>query len=165
MTNNITVVELAVEMTIAWLENDKNRASVHDVPLVLRAMHDAIANLSTNAGGRAATRSDEEYVPMVSVKKSLADRNHIISLINGKPYKTLRRHLTDNGLTPKEYRERYGLRADYPIVSEAYREFRSAMAKKIGLGRKPDALSLAVPEPMKAKLGLRIEDSEPRESE
>ena len=58
-------------------------------------------------------------------------------MIDGKPYKTLRRHLTGHGLTPDDYRQRYGLKADYPMVAEAYSEARRDMAKKIGLGRKP----------------------------
>ena len=57
-------------------------------------------------------------------------------MIDGKPYKTLRRHLSTNGLTPEEYRERYGLRKDYPMVSESYSTARREMAHKIGLGRK-----------------------------
>jgi len=57
-------------------------------------------------------------------------------MIDGKPYKTLRRHLSGHGLTPEEYRERYGLKPDYPMVAESYSEARRAMAKKIGLGRK-----------------------------
>ena len=60
-------------------------------------------------------------------------------MIDGKPYKTLRRHLATHGMTPAEYRERYGLKADYPMVAENYSESRRAMAKKIGLGRKPGA--------------------------
>jgi predicted transcriptional regulator len=78
-----------------------------------------------------------EYTPAVSVRKSLASKDHIISMIDGKPYKTLRRHLAGHGLTPQEYRERYGLKSDYPMVAESYSEARRAMAKKIGLGRKP----------------------------
>ena len=62
---------------------------------------------------------------------------HIISLIDGKPYKALRRHLSGHGLTPDEYRARYGLKPDYPMVSESYFQVRRDMAKKIGLGRKP----------------------------
>jgi predicted transcriptional regulator len=73
----------------------------------------------------------------VSVRKSLASPDHIISMIDGKPYKTLRRHLAGHGLTPEQYRERYKLKADYPMVAAAYSESRRAMAKKIGLGRKP----------------------------
>ena len=58
-------------------------------------------------------------------------------MIDGKPYKTLRRHLSTYGLTPEEYRARYGLKSDYPMVSPNYSEARRAMAKRIGLGRKP----------------------------
>jgi predicted transcriptional regulator len=67
----------------------------------------------------------------------LASKEHIISMIDGRPYKTLRRHLSTHGLTPEEYRERYKLKADYPMVSESYSQVRRDMAKKIGLGRKP----------------------------
>jgi predicted transcriptional regulator len=56
-------------------------------------------------------------------------------MIDGKSYKTLRRHLATNGMTPAEYRERYNLKADYPMVAATYSESRRAMAKKIGLGR------------------------------
>jgi predicted transcriptional regulator len=57
-------------------------------------------------------------------------------MIDGKPYKTLRRHLSTHGLTPAEYRARYGLEPDYPMVAPAYSEHRRAMAHKIGLGAK-----------------------------
>ena len=80
-----------------------------------------------------------EYTPAVTARKSLASKDHIISMIDGKPYKTLRRHLATHGMTPAEYRERYGLKPDYPMVAENYSESRRAMAKKIGLGRKPGA--------------------------
>lgn len=135
MPTKTSILELAAEMTIAWLSNPNNRATVNEVPLVLRSMHDAVANLSTptDSGGPEAPKS--EYTPAVSVRKSLANPAYIISLIDGKPYKALRRHLTMNGLTPDEYRERYGLKPDYPIVSEDYSEVRRAMAKKNGLGR------------------------------
>jgi len=74
---------------------------------------------------------------VVTARKSLASPDHIISMIDGKPYKTLRRHLATNGMTPVEYRERYGLKADYPIVAPTYSEARRTIAKGIGLGRKP----------------------------
>lgn len=73
----------------------------------------------------------------MSVRKSLASKDHIISLIDGKPYKTLRRHLSGHNLTPETYRERYGLKPDYPMVAENYSKARREMAQKIGLGRKP----------------------------
>jgi predicted transcriptional regulator len=69
----------------------------------------------------------------------LASKDHLISLIDGKPYKALKRHLSGHGLTPAEYRERFGLKPDYPMVAENYAEMRRGLAKKIGLGRKPGA--------------------------
>lgn len=60
-------------------------------------------------------------------------------MIDGKPYRTLRRHLSTHGLTPEEYRARYKLAKDYPMVAPSYSEARRDMAKKIGLGRKPGA--------------------------
>ncbi|RSU50900.1 MucR family transcriptional regulator [Sphingomonas sp. S-NIH.Pt15_0812] len=138
MTEQTNIVELATELTIAWLSNPSTRTSSEDVPAFLRSMHNALANLSSPEANTPEP-SNEDVIPAVSVRKSLASRDHIISMIDGKPYKTLRRHLATNGLTPQEYRERYGLKADYPMVAPAYSESRSAMAKTIGLGRKPKA--------------------------
>ncbi|MEO6624496.1 MAG: MucR family transcriptional regulator [Burkholderiaceae bacterium] len=73
----------------------------------------------------------------MTVRRSLSSKDHIISLIDGKPYKTLRRHLSGHGLTADDYRKRYGLKPDYPMVSPGYSQVRSDLAKKIGLGRKP----------------------------
>jgi hypothetical protein len=73
-------------------------------------------------------------MPAVSVRKSLASPDHIISLIDGKPYKTLKRHLTSRGLTPEEYRQRYNLPANYPMVAPSFAAARKAIAEKIGLG-------------------------------
>ncbi|UVO51762.1 MucR family transcriptional regulator [Sphingomonas sp. SUN019] len=130
-------VELATELTIAWLSNPNTRASGEDVPAFLQQMHEAVSKLSGVVQSETVVESASDFTPAVSVRKSLASKDHIISLIDGKPYKTLRRHLTGQGLTPAEYRQRYGLKADYPMVAETYSEARRAMAKKIGLGRKP----------------------------
>lgn len=73
---------------------------------------------------------------MVSARKSLASSDHIMSMIDGKKYRSLKRHLTSSGLTPAQYRERYKLKAGYPIDAPAYSEARRAMAKTIRLGRK-----------------------------
>ena len=137
-------VELATELTIAWLSNPNTRTSADDVPAFLSQMHASVASL---VGGSqpALTPVEEskEYTPAVTVRKSLANPDVIISMIDGKPYKTLRRHLATNGMTPSEYRERYGLKADYPMVATTYSESRRAMAKKIGLGRKPGQTNAA----------------------
>ncbi|EZP53364.1 MULTISPECIES: MucR family transcriptional regulator [Sphingomonas] len=141
---SISPVELATELTVAWLSNSNNRVSADDVPAFLQRMHDTVVALSTGSakGGDDAAPA-QDYTPAVSVRKSLASRDHIISMIDGKPYKTLRRHLATNGMTPDEYRARYGLKADYPMVAPAYSESRSAMAKTIGLGRKPGQTNAA----------------------
>jgi predicted transcriptional regulator len=136
--NSLNAVELATELTIAWLGNQNNRVSAEDVPAFLRTMHATVTELG---GGAAATESEDaaasqEFAPAVSVRKSLASKDHIISMIDGKPYRTLRRHLSTHGLTPEDYRRRYNLKPDYPMVAESYSEQRRAMAKKIGLGAK-----------------------------
>lgn len=133
-------VELATELTIAWLGNQNNRIAADEVPAFLRTMHATINELSSGSsaandeqnGGEAR----EEFVPAVSVRKSLGSKDHIISMIDGKPYRTLRRHLSTHGLTPEEYRARYNLKPDYPMVAESYSAQRREMAKKIGLGSK-----------------------------
>lgn len=130
-------VELATELTIAWLSNPNTRASADEVPGFLQKMHEAVAGLSTSGATNEASEPAQEYSPAVSTRKSLASKDHIISMIDGKRYKTLRRHLSGHGLTPDDYRKRYNLRADYPMVAENYSQARRDMAKKIGLGRKP----------------------------
>ena len=135
MTTETNAVELATELTIAWLGNPNTRTSADDVPGFLQSMHAAVARLASPTE-TATPASGQEHVPAVSARKSLASPNHILSMIDGKPYKTLRRHLATHGLTPESYRERYGLKADYPMVAESYSEARRAMAKSIGLGRK-----------------------------
>ena len=135
--SDMNAVELATELTIAWLGNPNTRTSAEDVPAFLGKMHDTVSALLGATGAAPEAQPATEYTPAVSARKSLASKDHIISMIDGKPYKTLRRHLATHGMTPAEYRERYGLKADYPMVAESYSESRRAMAKKIGLGRKP----------------------------
>jgi predicted transcriptional regulator len=131
------MVELATELTVAWLSNTHNRVNADDVPAFLQAMHATLQSLSGNEDAGEASEPAKEYTPAVSARKSLASPDHIISMIDGKPYKTLRRHLATHGMTPDQYRERYGLKQDYPMVAPTYSAARQAMAKKIGLGRKP----------------------------
>ncbi|MDH7970688.1 MucR family transcriptional regulator [Sphingomonas sp. AR_OL41] len=87
-----------------------------------------------------------EFAPATTARKSLASRDHILSMIDGKPYKTLKRHLSTNGLTPAEYRDRYKLPKDYPMVAPSYSEQRREVAKRLGLGRKPAAPAVVVSE-------------------
>ncbi len=141
MTDMTNTIELAAELTVAWLGNSNTRATTADVPAFLQAMHDTLVKLEApDIVATEAKNEPEQHTPAVSVRKSLASPDHIISMIDGKPYRTLRRHLAGHGMTPDDYRQRYGLKADYPIVAPSYSENRRAMAKTIGLGRKPRAV-------------------------
>lgn len=131
------LIEFATELTIAWLSNPNTRVSAEEVPAFLQTMHGAVASLVAPAALSEVAAPTAQFTPSVTVRRSLASKDHIISLIDGKPYKTLKRHLSGHGLTPAQYRERYGLKADYPMVAENYAEMRRSMAKRIGLGRKP----------------------------
>lgn len=135
-TTDSSLLELATELTMAWLANPNTRASAEEVPAFLQSMHGAVANLAAPQASTDEAAATQEYTPATTVRRSLASKDHIISLIDGKPYKTLKRHLSGYGLTPAQYRERYSLKPDYPMVAENYAEMRRSLAKKIGLGRK-----------------------------
>jgi len=144
--NDINTIELATDMTIAWLSNPNTRAGAEDASSFLLSMKDALDKQQVPEAGVETDTADLPQ-PAVSVRKSLASKDHLISMIDGKPYKTLRRHLSTHGMTPAEYRTRYGLKPDYPMVAENYSEQRRAMAHKIGLGRKPvEAAPVDAPE-------------------
>lgn len=130
-------LEYATEITVAWLSNPNTRAAAEDVPAFLMSMHSAVQQLNSSVRAQEEAELAQEYTPAVTIRKSLASPDHLISLVDGKPYKSLKRHLSSHGLTPTQYRERYGLKADYPMVAPAYAETRRQLAKKIGLGRKP----------------------------
>jgi predicted transcriptional regulator len=135
--NDTNAIELATELTIAWLGNPNVRPTSEEVPTFLRSMHATVNELAASGNeGAGTSQAAPEHVPAVSVRSSIK-RDYLVSLIDGKPYKLLKRHLSGHGLTPAQYRERYGLKPDYPMVAPAYAEARRDLAKKIGLGRKP----------------------------
>jgi len=139
---------LTVQLLSAYLAN--NPVLTADLPGLIASTRKALADTGTAAEAPAPI----EYVPAVSVRKSLASKDHILSLIDGKPYKMLKRHLATNGLTPAEYKARYNLPSDYPLVAPTYADMRRAVATKLGLGRKPKVEAPAaepVPAPAPAK--------------
>ena len=162
MTDTSATIGMAAELTAAWLANPNTRVDADAVPAFLNTIHAAIVQLGTGLIDAApdAPETEAQYTPAVTVRKSLASPDQIISMIDGKPYRTLRRHLSTNGLTPNEYRARYKLKPDYPMVAPAYSEARRAMAKKIGLGRKSaapapaSAPEAAASKPRRPKLGI-----------
>jgi predicted transcriptional regulator len=136
-SNAISPTELATELTAAWLSNPNTRADAGDAASFLLRMKQEITGMEGTVSDVDAPAAEaERHEGAVSVRKSLASKDHIVSMIDGKPYKTLRRHLSTHGLTPESYRERYSLKPDYPMVAESYSQARREMAKKIGLGTK-----------------------------
>lgn len=135
-----SLTELTVDLLAAFVSN--NTVGSKDLPELIASTHAALAALNDQQASfapvpAAEAEPESEYRPAVTARKSLGKRDHILSMIDGKPYKTLKRHLSRHGLTPDQYRARYKLPADYPMVAPAYSEARSAAAKRIGLGRKP----------------------------
>ena len=138
---------LTVELLSAFVSNNTIESS--DLAGLIQSTHAALAAIEAPA---PVEPPEPKFEPAVSVRKSLGSRDHILSLIDGKPYKTLKRHLSGHGLTPVEYRERYQLPANYPLVAPAYSEHRRDVAQRLGLGRKsvktaePEGASAAAPQ-------------------
>jgi predicted transcriptional regulator len=131
MTEEFLLVDLAARIVGAYVSN--NRIMSQDVgPLVL-AVHQTLVTLK-NGGDNPG--SGEALKPAVPIKRSIQG-DFIVCLEDGLKFKSLKRHLRSAyGLTPEEYRARWGLPHDYPMVAPNYAEHRSKLAKAIGLGRK-----------------------------
>ena len=122
------LVELTADIVSAYVSN--NTVSVSDVPGLIGDIHSALARVST--GVAPAVR--EELRPAINVKKSVT-AEYIICLEDGKKFKSLKRHIrTHYNLSPEDYREKWGLPHDYPMVAPNYAAARSQLAKKMGLG-------------------------------
>ena len=124
------LLALTTEIVAAHVSN--NTVALADLPHLINQVYQSLSTIGT---GPAPTT--ERPQPAVSVKKSVHP-DYIICLEDGKKLKMLKRHLkTAYDMTPEEYRERWGLPADYPMVAPDYASHRSSLAKKIGLGTKP----------------------------
>ena len=125
-----TLITLTSDIVAAHVSN--NNVTVEDVPTLIQNVYGALAGLG---GGAPVEEARPE--PAVSVRSSVK-KDHLVCLEDGKKMKMLKRHLmTDHGMTPEDYRARWNLPADYPMVAPDYAEKRRDLAKKIGLGRKP----------------------------
>jgi predicted transcriptional regulator len=122
-------VDLAVEIVSAFVSN--NSVATSDLPQLIGDVHAALVRIN----GGVVEGPAEAPKPAVPVRKSITP-DYIICLEDGKKFKSLKRHLrTQYDLTPEEYREKWGLPADYPMVAPNYAEARSTLAKKMGLGQ------------------------------
>lgn len=144
-------VELAADLVSAYVSNNSLPAA--DLPALLVQVHAALSGLS--APSAAPDESVEKATP-AQIKKSITP-DALISFIDGKPYKTLKRHLSTHGLDFDAYRARYGLPADYPTVSANYSAARSALAKDLGLGQQRRK-----PAPKEADAGETVAEAKPR---
>lgn len=107
----------------------KNHLSPTDVPGLVATVHGALAGLTQ----AQPVAEEQPLLTPAEIRKSITP-DALVSFLDGKPYKTLKRHLTMHGLNPAVYRERFGLPADYPMVSANYSARRSQLAKELGLG-------------------------------
>ncbi|KMW59839.1 transcriptional regulator, MucR family [Candidatus Rhodobacter oscarellae] len=114
-----------------------NQMAQSELTDLIASVHGTLTGLSSGATVGQDSAADAPLVPAVPIDASVT-RDAIICLEDGKPYKTLKRHLrTAYDMSSDEYRERWGLSKDYPMVAPSYSERRAETAKKIGLGRKP----------------------------
>ena len=129
-TDQDTLLELTADLVSAYVGN--NPVPAAELPNLIAEVHAALGRVGNNAEQAPA----EKQKPAVNPKRSVFE-DYIICLEDGKKFKSLKRHLmTHFGLTPEQYREKWGLEPNYPMVAPSYAAARSALAKKTGLGRK-----------------------------
>lgn len=150
-------VELAAEIVSAYVSN--NSVRTQEIPELIVQIHAALANVA--AAGSAAQAEPEKAVPHIPIKKTITP-DYIISLEDRRQYKSMKRHLSGRGLTPEQYRTKWGLPADYPMVAPNYAAQRSELAKKLGLGqlRKAKANGAAPQPATGAKRGRKPKNAE-----
>jgi predicted transcriptional regulator len=122
------VASLTSEIVSAYVT--KNAATRSDLVALIGAVHSALSGL-----GKPALPEPEKPVPAVSIRKSVTS-DYLVSLEDGKQYRTLKRHLTRLGLTPDQYRAKWGLPAEYPMVAPNYSSMRSKRAQESRLGQR-----------------------------
>ncbi|AWN47173.1 MucR family transcriptional regulator [Methylobacterium terrae] len=121
------LVALSAGLVASYVRH--NSVPAAELPGLIASVHGALAGL-----GAPAAPVEERPTPPIPIRKTVTPE-HIISLEDGRPYKTLKRHLAGRGLTPEQYREKWGLPADYPMVAANYAAQRSDLAKSSGLGQ------------------------------
>ena len=148
--HNTSVLDMTVGIVANYVSN--NRIDPDAVGALIASTYQALTTAGSN---QPAEEPAEDLTKSRSeIRKSITD-DGLVSFIDGKSYRTLKRHLSTNGMTPDEYRARYGLPSDYPIVAPSYSAQRSAMAKALGLGqggRKPAAAAKPARKPPAKKV-------------
>lgn len=128
-TSNGSFIRLTAEIVSAYVSN--NTVPAGDIPALISQVHAALTRVSGSPGEIVA----EPLKPAISVKKSVTPE-YIVCLEDGKKFKSLKRHLrTQCNMTPEQYREKWNLPPDYPMVAPNYAAARSQLAKQMGLGQ------------------------------
>jgi len=161
VSNDVDLRKLVADVAAAYFSNSHVTAA--EIPAVINH----IASSLSAVGAPAVEAAPEEAAPVkmtpAQIRKSIT-RDAIISFEDNKPYKTLRRHLAVRGLTPEQYREKWGLPKDYPMVSPAYSEARSSMAKALGLGARGAQARTAAAAPAAAAAAAPAAKAAPQKS-
>lgn len=130
-SNQNIILELAVDIVTAYVSN--NPVSTKELPELFGSVHAAVASV----GGQTKAKYTSDAKPAVPIKKSITD-DYLICLEDGKKFKSLKRHLRSHyDMSPEEYKMKWGLPSDYPMVAPSYAQKRSQLARDLGLGRKP----------------------------
>jgi predicted transcriptional regulator len=129
---SVDFVALSAEVVSAHVA--KNSVPVADLPALLGSVHAALVRIAAGAAN-PASQIPETLTPAVSLRRSVTP-DYLICLDDGRKFKSLKRHLRQLGMTPDQYRVKWNLSSDYPMVAPNYAASRSALAKKIGLGQK-----------------------------
>ena len=128
MDSKTGLVDMAAEIVAAYVS--AHQVPAQELPNLIRLVHNALREVD----GAAPVAAESAQEPAISVKKSVTP-DYIICLEDGKKFKSLRRHLrTRYGMSPEEYRTKWGLAHDYPMVAPNYAKARSDLAKRMGLG-------------------------------
>ncbi len=132
-------IEFTAEVVAAFIS--RNSVPTSEVPALIESVHAAF----TGSAGQDVQAAAETRAPAISIRKSVTP-DYLICLDDGKRFKSLRRHLARLGMTPEQYRTKWGLPLTYPMVAPNYAALRSQMAKTIGLGQSRKAPAVELPQ-------------------
>ena len=133
------IVDLTADLVAAYVSSNSVQRS--DVPGLIDSVYSALASL----GSPRPEATSERPTSPISIKKSITP-DYLVSMEDGRRYKSLKRHLSGRGMTPAQYREKWGLPPDYPMVAANYAKQRSDLARAMGLGRKREPPQATSPE-------------------
>ncbi|HEY5072470.1 MAG TPA: MucR family transcriptional regulator [Caulobacteraceae bacterium] len=129
MDDKVEIIEMTAEIVAAYVEN--NTISTTDLPALIQSVHRALNSISSGAEPVEAAPKE----PAVPVRRSITP-DHLVCLEDGRKFKSLKRHLrTKYNMSPEDYRAKWGLAKDYPMVAPNYAKARSDLAKQMGLGQ------------------------------